>query len=203
MKKKKVKVWKDIDEVVKASTVANYRSELTKKADDKDAEDKKADSKGKSDKDYEYYGAETFRLLDECTIVGDQNIIKNKYIADLNKDNILPFLKGYYKNGGERTGRCCEGLIEALNDDGKVGAAELSEIIETVLEKAATMDGVKDSDEYVQLEKLLEGYNDRGCQSFDDPYNSINFFGMNTDYKEEFDKRLEALYDKMIAAEKE
>lgn len=187
---------------VKASTVANYKKDIEKKAEEKG----KKSSSGDKDEDFYYYGSQTYKLLDGYTDDSSDNMIKNLYLANLDEDNILDFLKGYYSNGSDaRTGNCREGLIEGLNDDAQAYSSDLYPIIEAVLEKAASMDGVKDSSQYKNLSNLLKEHKATGANDFDNAY-SGKFWawtGCNTDYKEKFDEYLEALYDKMIAEEKE
>lgn len=140
-------------------------------------------------------GKRVFELLNGWTDESTQNIIK-KEVKELKVDNILAFLEGYYKVGSEDN----EGLIEALHDDGKLNKEELNSLINKVLKKAEKM-GLKTSEEYANLKALQDEHKVTGSKDFNNAYKGKfwNWTFCNQDYKEEFDDRLKALYDKMIA----
>ena len=107
---------------------------------------------------------------------------------------------GYYQVGLSDN----EGIIEALYDDGGISTKKCLELVDKVLDKAITIEGIKDSVEYQELKQIYDYCHGKENDLDLDTSAKKTWawwlgwcFGIDYDYKEVLDQKLEALYIKI------
>lgn len=132
-------------------------------------------------------GYELYNMLDGKTSAIEYQDI-NIILEDLNKDNIMKFLEGFYSHGDS------EGIIEFLDDEWDGDAISMNgkmNIIKSFLEHAKEK-GFDNTIYYKRIERILDGYDSETDKNF----NTWHILDWTTD-NEIIDDAMKKLYNKI------
>ena len=102
-------------------------------------------------------------------------------LGQLNSDNIVAFLKDYYKASGYNGSIHSEGILEHLddeNDGGKISLDNKKNMINALLERAAEL-GLENDSDYREIKDRLSFYEPGEQYSEKENFNNGRWFGAN------------------------